>query len=64
MTRQFVSALSLSSSVFDHERRHGYQYGALGGWGFVPAYFTAHAIQGQCNVFEGSAGFRRGSYSC
>lgn len=64
MTRQFVSALFLSSSIFEHEPRHGYQYGAPAVARFVPAYFTADAIQGQCNVFEASAGSRRGSYSC
>jgi RHS repeat-associated protein len=58
-----ISRKKLDGDVFEHERRHSYQYGALGGWGFVPAYFTAYAIQGQCNVFEGSAGYGRGGYS-
>jgi hypothetical protein len=51
----------LDDELFGHEARHSYQWG-LFGWSFVPAYAAARAIQGECNVFEGQAGFRSGRY--
>jgi hypothetical protein len=57
------SETPLSDDVFRHEARHSNQWAAFGGWGFLPAYLGALGLQGECNVFEGSAGFRSGGYS-
>jgi hypothetical protein len=51
----------LSPDLFAHESRHSYQWGALG-WAFVPAYLAARHFQGDCNIFEGGAGFVSGGY--
>jgi hypothetical protein len=51
----------LPSDLFSHEAKHSYQWGALG-WGFPAAYGIARAVQGECNVFEGQAGFESGGY--
>jgi hypothetical protein len=58
-----VSRRSLSRREWEHERRHAYQWGALGSW-FLPAY-AAGSIRGACkNPFERAAGLGRGGYRC